>query len=175
MEDMNFEPFFDYESVDERMASDLHSVITDYRKCCQRFESNGSVVNAVAVMKAQDELQHVYEAIKHSIFTVPALVHVAGPKKVETHPESGNEATVQRCSRCGSVIQLWHEHMIAMTGEGPRELDEDEVPWWKVGDVVAKCNHPAGMNLYEIENRPLKRHERECVDMSMIENIFRES
>jgi len=166
MEDMNtFDPFYDFDAITDEMILDLHKAVVGYKQSARRFEAMRSKREAISVLKTQLEVQETYDAIMRAIWTIPAMVHIAGQKRSETHPKSGAEATVQRCQRCGSMLQLWHDGMIVMDDEGPTEVDEEAVSWWNEGEIVAKATHAGGMHMYEIGDRELHHYEHECVDI----------
>ena len=175
MEEMSFEPFYDYESITEEMIEDLHKVVVGYKVAARRFEAMRSKREAISVLKTQLEVQEAYNAIMSALWTVPAMIHVAGAPRTETHPRTGTEAVAQRCQRCGSMLQLWHENLIVMGEEGPTEVEQENVSWWDEGQIVAKAIQPGGMHMYQIDDRELHHYEHECVDIKgIVGTIFDE-
>ena len=168
MDEMNFEPFFDYDGITDEMIDDLHQVFVAYKKASDRFTAMKSRREAIRVLETQTAVRETYDAVMAALWTVPAMVHIAGPKRQETHPEHHSEATLQRCQRCGSILQLWHDHMLCMTEHGPEQVTEENVEWWAEGDMVGKSNYETGMNLYEIDDRELHSWEHPCVDIKGI-------
>lgn len=171
---MNFDPFYDYDSIASEMVDDLHKAVVDNTASVKLFAREKTRENAISVLKAQRQIQIVYDNVMQTLWTVPAMIHLAGEKKIEVHPETEIEGVVQRCKRCGSVLQFWYEGLIHMTSVGPQQVDEDDVSWWRDGDRVGKCSHEHGINLYEIDpQRSLEKHERDCVNMAgVIDSMF---
>jgi len=168
-EQKNFEPYLDWDSIEDEMVDDLHELFMEFRKAKKNFISSKSKERAVAVLKAQYELGRITTAIHHAIFTRPMMIHVAGPKQ-KIADEDGSDQIVQRCKRCGSILQLWSENFMAVTPAGPIPLEEEDVPWWDDDDVVAKAGDPdQGMQMYEVgKDRELERHERLCPDLTSL-------
>lgn len=168
---MNFEPFLDWDAMTYEMALDLYEAMTKAQDAARAFskvevEDEGNLVaQGRVVVETQKEVGEILEAICSTIWTHPVMVHVAGPKKNELHPDDPMvEGVLQRCKRCGSVLSFWHEGMRAITQEGFREIGEDDVPWWEDEAVVAKAN---SVGMYEIEKeRELEKHEMQCVSLT---------
>jgi hypothetical protein len=162
----NFEPYFDWGQIDEEMTTDLHEAIVAYRKATDAFVEEGSAEKARALMQSQHEVGMVAEAIRRTVWTQPVMVHIAGQKKAEVDDE-GHDTIIQRCKRCGSTLQLWHEGVMVLGPSGPHELRDEDIPWWEEGAVVAKHTDEVGMGLFEIEGgRDLEAHEKMCPDFA---------
>ena len=165
-ENQGFEPYLDWSSLTQEMADDLHQLISAYKAAQKKFEEHNTTENAADLMRLQLELTATSAAIQQDLITIPVLVHLAGPKTEGTDSE-GHEEIVQRCTRCGSLLQRWCEALVSMTPAGPRSVEQDEMPWWDPGDVVAKASGDNGHAMYEItEGRALEKHEKECLDLT---------
>ena len=162
----NFDPFYDWSSITQEMADDLHR---DFRKHKENLDAlvaseQPDISLAAAVMESLNEIQLTSEAIRKTVWTQPVMVHIAGSRKHETNPDNPNEeAVLQRCSRCGSVLNFWQEGMMSLTEDGPRQMEEDEIPWWDQGALIGKVNGSLSISTYLIEEgRDLEKHEMEC-------------
>lgn len=165
----NFEPYIDWDSVSAEMSNDMHAKLTEYKAAIKDFEEFNTPANCARVLKTQFELSNLSSVIHQSLFTLPVMVHIAGEKISEVDPEEHN-AVVQRCTRCGSVLQSWCEAFSILTPLGPRHLEESDLPWWEPGQIVAKATDDDSMTMYEIEKgRKLEKHEKECVDLTGLE------
>jgi hypothetical protein len=167
----NFDPFPDWEKVDQEMADDLHAVVVQQREAVEAFEENKTPENAAELIRLYTETQATCEAIMRAIWTQPVLVHVAGEREWEKNPgDEDQEALLQRCQRCKSVLSFWFENMMMMADDGPRPMDQDEIPWWEKGEIVAKGEGENGFSMYLVEKgRELEKHEIECVGMPDLE------
>lgn len=160
--DHGFDPFLDWDAVEDEMVNDLHSALLDYEKAKHVFMFNKTRERAVKLLQAQLKIGQISSAIHSTIATMPVMVHVAGPR-IEEIDEEGHDTMIQRCKRCGSMLQFWHEGMGVMTPAGPAGLQPEDVPWWGDGQTVAKGTTQNAMAMYEIdEGRPLAKHERPC-------------
>jgi hypothetical protein len=173
----NFDPYFDYESLNDEMVDDLHKALRRYYVIQQDISSSESTSKAKVkeLLESFDEVTNVMTDVKRAVYTVPSMVHKAGPKKWETNPDDEDqEAVVQRCSRCGSVLSWWNEGVMGMGEDGrPRVLEEDDIPWWDEGATVAKSTNDNMMGLYEVaQGRDLDKDERECVSLAGLEEQF---
>lgn len=174
---MAFEPFLAYELLSEQQAEALHEAMRDYRETVNEFTENDEVdiEQAQRVMEAISEMDEVYKTIAHDIYRVPAVIHVAGERDEEANPDNPEQsATVQRCSRCGSILQFWFEGIMYLTDSGlVRDLGEDDNLWWDVGEQVGKTDDPSGIDIYPIkEDQELERWETECADLSELEALL---
>jgi hypothetical protein len=178
-EDQNFEPYIDWEELSDEMADDLFSRIVRFRRVSDLFvkeskrkrrrRSKKIRAYAAEMLKLQSELSAMHQAIMQTLVTIPMMVHVAGEKKAETCESSADDHVVQRCTRCGSMLQAWHANTMVMTPLGPQEIDEEDVTWWTPGSTVAKSGDTGGppmLHMYEIEGRELEKHEMVCVDLA---------
>jgi hypothetical protein len=178
-DDQNFEPYIDWDDLSDEMADDLSSRLTRFRKVSDLFikESNRKRrrrpekirAHAAEMLRLQYELSALYQAIVQTLVTVPMMVHVAGEKKTEQCESIDHDHIVQRCTRCGSMLQSWHANTTVMTPLGPQEIDEEDVTWWTPGSTVAKSGDTGGppmLHMYEIEDRELEKHEMVCVDLA---------
>lgn len=165
---MGFDPYFDWAGITPELTAGFLKALTSHNEFRKKFEGDPTPENLGAYLKVYDELQTVHDNIMRGIYTVPAMVHVAGARKRETHPDDPmQEAMLQRCARCGSVLHVWHEHAIVFGPEGPQEIQEEDVPWWDEGQKVAKASQPGQLEIYEVEpDRELEKHERMCVSLS---------
>lgn len=165
-EDRGFEPYIDWDAITDEMTDDLHKKVVEYKEAQDNFLAQKSKENASRLMRLQWELSRLGTAITHTIFTVPMMVHVAGPKAQSTK-EDHTEEIIQRCKRCGSVLQIWQDKFLIPTPEGLQPVDPDQMPWWNEGDIVAKASDESGSTMYEIEEgRDLDPHERPCPDLA---------
>lgn len=179
MTDFDFDPFLDWEAIDDEIAADFNKAIKQYRRATEAFAKmkrgdEDFAQAARTVLKCQMKVTRLSQGILSHIYTLPVMVHVAGERKNETNPDDPmQEGTLQRCSRCGSVLHFWHEGIIALTDQGPRPLTEEDVPWFEKGEIVAKGETQGGVSMYVIDPpRDLEKHERECVSLSDLVGDF---
>jgi hypothetical protein len=179
----NFEPYIDWNGLTDEMAWDLVEKLVPYKLANERLIKQATRrwrkpnlrkmrEATVELLQLQSELGSLNEAIIRTLVTIPMMIHVAGPKTVE-ECDSGthNEHRVQRCARCGSVLQMWQEGMMHLTPAGPAEVTEEEISWWTPGTLVAKSGSSGpGLSMYEVEpeGRELEKHEMVCVDLNKI-------
>lgn len=172
---MNFDPFIDFEAVTEEMAADLHAALREHRDAAAAFveDDRPDPVKCARAVAAATEVNMVVGAIVESLHRTPVMVHVAGPRREELRAEDDDDeiedlVLVQRCSRCGSVLNFWTDHLGTFDPHtGPRRVELNEIPWWKEGQLVAKATKPGMIDMYLVEpDRPLDKHERECADLS---------
>lgn len=158
----NFEPYFDWAEISQEMATDLYDVIADYETAKKNFLKHRSPDAAGKFLEQQHKLSGVADAIYQTIYTKPVMVHVAGARV-----DDDDENVVQRCKLCGSILQLWHDGLVQMTGDGPRQVTPDDMEWWDEGDRVAKSHEPMSMNMYLVApGRDLEKHELPCPNLS---------
>lgn len=156
---MSFEPFFDYEAISEEMADDLKDALVQLRQAQEDLlsaqDAEGLVACARDVVEAQNEIMYVHREINRHIYTVPAMVHVAGKAKLEF--SHGRPLYVQRCDRCGSELC--------------RSRDEDETNFTE-GELVGKAQMGDDSEaMYLVGERELKEHELQCVSFKEIFGI----
>lgn len=161
-----FEPFFDYEEINEEMSSDLKKSLEVFRKAQDDLVAaktpDRGIVCARRLLEAQNKLSLIARAINETIYTVPVMVHEAGKVKTETESD-GTSFRVQRCDRCGSEL-------IAAD-------DDDSGDFFDVGNQIAKSSVSKKINpknrreMYYIGDRDLRKHEFECISLK---NIFEE-
>lgn len=155
---MSFEPFFDYEDISHEMASDLKDALGQLRQAQDDLlsaqDAESEVACAKSVIEAQNEIRLIHSAINREIYTVPAMVHVAGKPKLEF--ERGRPVYVQRCERCGS--DLCHSH-------------QEEDDHFEVGQQVGKAQVQDAETMYFIGERELEDHELQCVSFKEIFGI----
>lgn len=173
MQLMNFEPFIDYEGATPEMARDLHAALREHKDATRDFvaDDEPDLGKAARLIEASHRTHCTLTAIIEALHTTPVMVHVAGPIQHETDPDDGDEHVIQRCTRCGSVLNFFRERFLVLDPHtGPRPMEEDDVPWWDEGTLVAKANSSDGVGMYEIEtDRSLDKHERECADLTILE------
>jgi hypothetical protein len=177
MMNMAFEPFLAYELVDQPMADKLHHTMKSYRACLEDFigDEEADVEKARELLRAMEGIEETHRELSDEIYRIPSIVHIAGEKKEESNPDNAEEtAIIQRCSRCGSLLQFWYEGLMYVSANKEvKPLDEEETRWWDVGQQLAKHDVPGATDIYAIkEDRPLERWEHECADLSGLENIF---
>jgi hypothetical protein len=164
--DQNFDPFIDWGAITDEMVADFHPKLKAFRDANDRFLENPTKGDLAKILRYQQELSSNHEAIIRTLFTVPAMVHVAGPREHEDCEEHDHHA-IQRCARCGSTLAFWRPGIMTMTEDGPHEVEEDEISWWEPGSTVAKAVHDHGGAMYLIEEgQELDAHEKMCVDLS---------
>lgn len=174
---MNFDPFLDFESVSVEMATDLYEALLKNREAQQGLydvdprDQRALVTAATRLLETQRTYHSLVENIYQAIFTTPVMVHVAGPKKQEANPDHPEqEGILQRCKRCGSILYFWAEGMQYLSSEGLLDLEEERIPWWREGDIVAKANQMGGVDMYQVEeDRELEKHEMMCVSLTDLE------
>jgi len=165
-EDRNFEPYIDWEDISDEMTSDFREKFLEYKKAQEMFTAHSSNENAARFLRIQFELSRLSAAIAQTLYTVPMMVHVAGPK-VSGKDDDGEEQIVQRCKRCGSILQSWQPSMHFPTSEGPLQIPEDSMMWWEEDAGVAKSVRQGTM--YPIEGgRELEKHEKICPDLTSL-------
>lgn len=167
----SFDPYYDWSKVTDDHADDLKEFIQLLDDAKQDVLEHGDNEAAGEFLRVNAAMKDFYEEVLDEIFTVPVMVHVAGEKKIENHADEPDiEVTVQRCQRCASPLQMWHEGMMGMTAEGLKRFEENEVPWWDEDKIIAKATSPTGIGMYEVESdRELEDHERECVGLPSME------
>lgn len=159
---MSFEPFFDYEAITEEIAQDLKDALEQLREAQEDLlsaqDAEGMVSCAKDVVEAQNEIMFIHREINHHIYTVPAMVHVAGEPKLEF--EEGAPMYVQRCERCGSDLsrsmQESYEHFTVGEQVGKSHMDRDKTKY---------------ETMYLVGDRDLYEHELECVSFKEIFGI----
>jgi hypothetical protein len=153
-----FEPFFNYDSLNEEMAADLRIALTEYKKAQDDLleaDEVGQQVNcAKLVVEKQNELMKTAKLINNEIYTIPVIVHEAG--RVRKQKIKGEVVYVQRCRKCASELHISNDRDMA---------------GWESGAQVAKTSKgsPSPM-MYVIEDRETLDHEFECVSLK---NIFK--
>lgn len=175
-----FKPFLAYELIDIKMAEKLHDAMCEHRVAVDDFVESEevSVEKARRVMESLERIEHTYNGISNEIYRVPSIVHLAGEAKEESNPDNPEEtATVQRCSRCGSMLQFWFDGIMYLTYDGRvRNWEENDTHWWEVGQQIAKSDITGATDLYEIDDgQKLERWETECADLSELEASFEEA
>jgi hypothetical protein len=175
-----FEPFLAYELLDDKMAKKLHDAMREHRQTLDAFveDDEPDIQRAAEVMRSLERVENTYNDIANDIYRVPAIVHVAGETKEESNPENEEEvATVQRCSRCGSMLQFWFDGIMFLSRDGKvRQFEEEDTRWWDIGQQIAKQDAPGHIDLYPVkEGRGLERWETECADLSELEALFVET
>lgn len=162
----NFDPFLDWDKIDHAQAKKLAKTALHHRRAVDRLIEDPSPENAAKVLRGHHELQQVAQDIEMKIFTVPAMIHIAGPV-IEKTDDNGDDIMEQRCARCGSVINQWSSGMMMITAQGPMRLERDEVPWVDEGVTVGKADHGSHIGCYLLNGRvELESHEVECVDLA---------
>ena len=173
VEDRNFEPYIDWDEMSDEMAEDVYDLVVRYKQAQDDLVTCPAAhrkTHAIELMQVQGELAVTFSAVQRTLYVLPMMVHIAGPKKHGTSDE-GLEQALQRCKRCGSVLQCWEENFAVMTPDGPMPLDEDGIPWWDEGDVVAKSSTDGhqGTAFYLVEDPDnLQQHEKPCPDLAKI-------
>jgi hypothetical protein len=172
---LNFDPFIDYELLDQASANELHLAAKEHRDAVDDFvaDEHASVHKAKTVLQKVDQVDKTATKILTDLWTVPVMVHLAGEKKTEDNPDKPEqEVEVQRCQRCASILNFWHEDMAQELPDGFDGFDVDndaEVDhhWWEPGDVIGKVGDESHIGVYSIDpKRELEKHERECVSLS---------
>ena len=170
----NFDPFLDWEAIDEEIASDINKHVKRHRRLMEQFAlmkrgDPGFVEAARELMQQQHKTTTLMGQVMHHIYTVPAMVHIAGERKWEDNLDDNTEqGLIQRCARCGSPLGFFSEGMMVIDEDSgqPRPLVEEDVPWFTVGETIGKIDRDEGMTMYAIEGRELFKHERECVALN---------
>jgi hypothetical protein len=165
---MSFEPFFDYDQINDEMAADIREAYVELRAAQDTLISSTDSQEILAAAKSllewQNEISIIARSINEEIFTLPAMVHVAGDVSAEEDVDFDNDDVsmiyVQRCERCGSNLHF---------------ADSEMDPYFEVGEQVGKIvmnqsmTKRIGETLYRIGDRDLEPHEFECVSLK---NIF---
>jgi hypothetical protein len=172
---LNFDPFIDYELLDQTRADGLHLAVRQYRDAVDAFvaDEHASTLKARVVSQKLEAMDKTATKIMSDLWTVPVMVHVAGEKKTEKNPDNPeHEVDIQRCQRCASILNFWHEDMAVELPDGFDGYDVDDDAeqdhhWWSPGDVVGKVGDESHIGVYSIDpKRELYKHERECVSLS---------
>lgn len=170
----NFDPYPDWSKLTRKQAEKFALGLARYRRASDALIADPANTDLCAeVIQIHHELGHVEDDILSDIWTIPVMVHVAGPQEWEEHPDPEDDRTalLQRCVRCKSVLSSFSEGMVALTERGPQRVSEDDMTWWEEGTQVAKSKQDAfGMQMYEIpKDRQLEKHEMECVGLPNME------
>ena len=171
-EPVGFEPFIDWHGINDEMAQDLAKTVREFRSAQEAFARFDDTSTGDAFCKAaadmlltQHELATTVNAIQSTLFIVPVVIHVAGIRMLEQDDET-NDRVVQRCARCGSVLQMWVEGLIRPTPDGPQEISQGDMVWWGEGEVVAKAPAEGGNRMYPVRDRELEEYEQPCPNLS---------
>jgi len=170
----NFDPFIDWEAIDDEIAADLNKAVKNYRRAQLGFakmkRGDEDFAKAAQVfLKSQLHLTRLANSVINHIYTVPVMVHIAGERKTEVNPDDeSSEGILQRCARCGSILHLFRDGLMVLDPEtGPREMQEEDLPWFDPGALVAKAETETGVQMYVLDDKhELKKHERECVALN---------
>lgn len=166
----NFEPYLDWAKITDEQAKKLASATARYKRAADSLCELSSPQRAGEFMQAHQDLGKVDEEICMSIWTVPAMVHVAAERDYEE--VEGETVMLQRCQRCKSILHFVREGMISFGEDGrPEPLTEENVPWFDPGQMVAKATRPDGMSMYLLQpGQDLEPHEMECVGFPNLED-----
>lgn len=174
--EMSFEPYVDFDALTPEMAAAVRDSVAEYRSAMEALTAAPEATPELAatMLRASERASRVVREIVDELHVMPMMVHVAGERREETNPDNSEEqAVIQRCTRCGSILHLWSERMGVMDPEvGPRPLELEEIPWWSLGARIAKANSDNGpIEMYEIDppERELLAHEHVCADLSSLE------
>ena len=175
----SFDPYPDFSKISQEQAEELQEAFKEYKELSNLLIGDATPETAGKVLQAHHDLSVKCDDVIHDIWTVPVMVHVADDPKWEKNPDDDDqEALLQRCSRCKSVLQFWHEKMIVMGRDGGTDtVEEEDIPWWEAGTMVAKSTDQRdpmimNMSMYEVEpGRDLEKHERECVGFPELDQI----
>lgn len=168
---MGFEPFHDYEQLDEEQAAEIREALAEYRKASDDLleaeAADQQVVYAKRLLKTHQNTSKVIAGVNREIYTIPAMVHTAGEVEYEEHEVLDMMIHIQRCERCGSVLHA-----------SPRESGGFFTPGDKIGKKSTKklpkrSSYPRGMmptfdQMYYVGERDLEKHELECVSLKSI-------
>ena len=163
-----FGPFLDYEKFTQEMADDLHAAVIRFQRSRDAFiRYPPSPRLGAEVIENSHVMDRTIDTICQALWTVPVMVHVAGVREPDDREDcDAGDRVIQRCKRCGSTLHAWHERLMVITPQGPAELEEDDVPWWDEGTLVAKSTHGSNVSMYRIDpDRLLEKHEMECVSL----------
>ena len=165
------DPFIDWDHISAEMARDLYVVLRDLRSTQDEFLAIGPYHpglrrKAAEVLQIQYRLGRVVEDIRSALYVMPMVVHVAGRR--ESAYEDGQEQMVQRCRRCGSMLQLWMEGFRMETPDGLCPVTSDDMEWWPENASVAKSADEHGRHMYRIDGRELRDYERPCPDLTTL-------
>ena len=162
----NFEPFIDWDGLDEEMSNDLWSALREFELAKVTFLKERRPENAARLMIAQEKISEINDAIRNTLFTLPMMVHCAG-EKIVGNDDDGREEIIQRCTRCGSTLQQWKDGWGTMVDGEVKKLEADDLIWWEPGKQIAKATNDTTTSLYEIPlDRPLEKHELMCPDFA---------
>lgn len=159
MTDFRFEPFFDYDQLTDEMVDHFHDALTRNIEAQEAFHKEKNRENLKAVLESHSLITGCAEAIRETIWTEPSTIHVVGPCVEEPHDDHDCLMQVQRCTRCGSVLLAWCEHM---------PYPKESIDWWEEGTVVSKFQAHGMMRIASVGDRRLERYEVMCVDISFM-------
>lgn len=171
----NFDPFLDWSKIGEDEAGRLRELSMRQRAAHGELADSGSIEAAVQMLKCYREVQETITDMFDSIWTVPVIVHIADRRSWEKNPDDPEqEAVLQRCARCKTVLQWWYPGMVSVSDpsgmimisttdpESPLAVQEEDYDWWPIGSTIAKQAPSGYEGIYVIEDRPLHSHEVEC-------------
>ncbi len=81
---MNFDPFIDYELLDQASADELHLAAKEHRDAVDDFvaDEHASIHKAKLVLQKVDAVDKTATKILTDLWTVPVMVHVAGALQI---------------------------------------------------------------------------------------------
>ena len=166
----NFEPYMAWEKITDEMAAEMAEAVMTLRQSQKKLAFDRSPRAAAMVIQAQHDIAEVIEGICEKIWTVPAMVHIAGaPTEEEFEHSPSGEAVIQRCTRCASILHMWYRGMGFITPYGPQMIERDDVDWWQAGEMIAKTTEDQRMFAYKVTEP--EAHEMQCVALTDIEGI----
>lgn len=162
-ENKGFDPYIDWKSMDDKMAKDFIDAYKEFDDAKNSLSADPTKENVARLMRAQESLSEIDIAIRHSLWSVPVMVHIAGPVQ-EREDQDGHES-VQLCKRCGSILQRLGSGIKIMTSEGLEELTPSDISWWPEGSQVAKGETGGRLAMYMIDQK-LEKNEFPCPDLA---------
>lgn len=175
-----FEPFLAFELLSKKQAAELHTAMCEYRDTVDEFikDDEPDIEKARQMMESISAMDEAYKEIAEDIYRVPAVIHIAGERGEESNPDDSDQtAVVQRCSRCGSILQFWFEGIMYLGVDGKvREYEEDDDQWWNIGEQIGKTDAPGVIDIYPVEaDHEFERWETECADLSELEAMLEDA
>jgi len=166
----NFEPFIDWSKITQEDADKITDNLLVQARLAQELFRDTAPENCALFIESKMVGSDFLRDLVDSVWTFPAMVHVAGEWGLETNPDNDKQkAVIQRCSNCKSIINYWHEGTISFDEAGLVSIPEEDNDWWEIGSQVAKRQDEN--TFYEIKGRELEEHEVRCLGADIFKDM----